>query len=187
MLFKKKNSQINPHFIESLYKTHRDRLYWIAYNILKDRDSSEDVVQETFERVMKNILRLNLETPQRVAALLTVICRNAALDVLRKRKGEEITPLYDNDINFSEDTYNPEKLLISKESYQSVMDIVDGLDEKYRSVILLASGHGLSVEMVAKLLDISFETAKKRLYRARKHIKEEVSRIETNQTLDKIL
>jgi len=186
MLFKKKNSQINPGLIESLYDSHKDRLYWIAYNILKDRDASQDVVHETFERVIKNIHRLNMETPQKVAALLVVICKNAALDILRKQKGEDITPLDDKDATFSENTYNPEKLLISKEAYQTVMNIVDEMDDKYKSVILLTCGHGLSVETVAKLLGIPFETAKKRLYRARKHIKETVVRTEINHTPDKI-
>ena len=76
MLLKKKNHQVKPDLIETLYYAHRVRLYWIAYEILKDGDSSQDAVQETFERFIKNIARLNIEDEGKTAALLTVICRN---------------------------------------------------------------------------------------------------------------
>lgn len=189
MLLKKKNHQVKPNLIETLYYAHRVRLYWIAYEILKDGDSSQDAVQETFERFIKNIARLNIEDEGKTAALLTVICRNVALDMYRKEKGEELTPLYDNDSSFSETTYNPENLLISKESYNAVMNILEGMDIKYKSVLLLSCGHELSVETIARLLGINFETAKKRLYRARKFIKEELAKMKANEKniADKIL
>lgn len=183
MLLKKKNHQIKPTLIETLYHTHRVRLYWVAYEILKNGDSSQDAVQETFTRFIKNIARLNIEDEVKTAALLTVICRNVSIDMYRKEKGEELTPLYDNDSSFSETTYNPENLLISKESYNAVMSILEGMDIKYKSVLLLSCGHELSVETIAKLLGITFETAKKRLYRARKYIKEELAKMKADKIL----
>ncbi len=183
MLLKRKNHQVKPSLIEKLYDTHRDRLYWIAYEILKDSDSSQDAVQETFERFIKNIARLNIEDEGKIAALLTVICKNVSIDMYRKKKGEELTPLYDNDSSFSENTYNPEKLLISKESYNTVMSILESMDIKYKSVLLLSCGHGLSVETIAKLLGVPFETAKKRIFRARKFIKEEMAKMKSDKIL----
>lgn len=179
----KKNHQVKPKLIETLYYTHRVRLYWVAYEILKDSDSSQDAVQETFERFIKNIARLNIEDEVKTVALLNVICRNVAIDMYRKEKGEELTPLYDNDSTFSENTYNPEQLLISKESYDAVMSILDRMDIKYKSTLLLACGHELSVETIAKLLGINFETAKKRLFRARKYIKEELAKMKADKIL----
>jgi len=184
MLFKKKHGVIKPNLIEKLYNEHNDRLYWVAFKILNDKHLAEDVVQETFERLINNLHLLNPENPDKTAALLTVICKHLAIDVIRKQKNEQITELSEKDTTFSESTYNPEKLLISKESYETVLHIIDNMDIKYKSVLLLSCGHKLSVEAISNLLKIPFETAKKRLFRARKAVKEEL--IKLKQTEDNI-
>ena len=58
-----------------------------------------------------------------------------------------------------------------------VEKIIEKQDIKYKSVLLLSTEHDLTLEDVSNLLEISFETAKKRLYRARIMVKQELAKL----------
>lgn len=47
------------------------------------------------------------------------------------------------------------------------LDLLDSLDEKYRTVLLLYYGEGFTVKEIAQAMDLKVETVKTRLKRAR--------------------
>ncbi|MHB8902833.1 MAG: RNA polymerase sigma factor [Thermoguttaceae bacterium] len=71
------------HWVLSLLEEHETRLVRYAARMLGDEDSARDVVQHVFLRLCE---RGPAETEGKATQWLFTVCRNRAIDVLRKRK-----------------------------------------------------------------------------------------------------
>ena len=71
------------HWVLGLLEQYETRLVRYAARMLSDEDSARDVVQHVFLRLCE---RGPEETAGRAAQWLFTVCRNRAIDVLRKRK-----------------------------------------------------------------------------------------------------
>ncbi|MGK4568690.1 RNA polymerase sigma factor [Flavobacterium sp. 3HN19-14] len=67
-----------------LYDMYSKNLYGIIYNLIKDREESEDVLQEVFVKIWKNIESYN-EGKGRFFTWILNIARNTAIDKLRSK------------------------------------------------------------------------------------------------------
>ncbi|AWG27395.1 RNA polymerase sigma factor [Flavobacterium kingsejongi] len=67
-----------------LYDMYSKSLYGIIYNLLKDKEESEDVLQEVFIKIWKNIDSYT-ESKGRFFTWLLNIARNASIDKLRSK------------------------------------------------------------------------------------------------------
>lgn len=157
--------------IEHLYHTYKYLLYKVAFDILGDKSLSEDALQETFVRVMKNIHKIGEENCPRTRNFLVVICRNVALDMKRKNS---LVSEYDQNTATAKDVV--EATIEAKDSIDRLTGIINGLDPIYRDVFLLRRVHNLSRREIAKILGISLESVKKRLTRAKEYIYERARR-----------
>ena len=72
--------------IEKLYSVHGKEMYAIAYRILKDENSAEDVVQQSFVKIMDKLHRIDLSDENKTRKFLMIIARNLAIDVYNSRK-----------------------------------------------------------------------------------------------------
>lgn len=70
----------------------------------------------------------------------------------------------------------PSKIVIDKETVNKVTKAIGDLPEIYRDVLLLEKVYGNTREEIAELLNISYETTKKRSLRARKMLAEALER-----------
>lgn len=80
---------------QHLYRENCSLVYTIALRILRDTSLAEDAVQETFVKIWRTAGQFDakLGTPQ---SWISIIARNVALDLIRKRRPYE--ELYDTDI-----------------------------------------------------------------------------------------
>ena len=162
--------------IEQLFYKYQKLMYREAYNILNDAALAEDAIQQTFIKVMANMDKIGAVDDNRTRNYLVIICRNVACDMHREKlylnedmnrvdyESEEETEL----IDFVE----PSEVVISKESVNRVAEAIGDLPDIYRDVILLEKVYHYSKEEIAKLLNINYETVKKRSVRARKMLAE---------------
>jgi len=67
-----------------LYDMYAKSLYGIIYNLIKDREEAEDVLQETFVKIWKNMDSYN-ESKGRFFTWILNIARNTAIDKLRSK------------------------------------------------------------------------------------------------------
>ncbi|WP_177735473.1 RNA polymerase sigma factor [Flavobacterium inviolabile] len=67
-----------------LYEMYAKSLYGIIYNLIKDREEAEDVLQETFVKIWKNMDSYN-ESKGRFFTWILNIARNTAIDKLRSK------------------------------------------------------------------------------------------------------
>lgn len=161
--------------LEALYHRYKDMMFSLINNIINDEHLSEDILQETFIKIAKNIDKVNDNIHSNNAkSFIMTIARNTAFDYYRKnarlRENEyfveefEETVFYDFDENLSSEA-RPENRIIT---------IIKNMKEKYRDIFILKYVHDLENDEIAKLLDITEETVRTRLSRGKKMIEEKL-------------
>ncbi|WP_337660203.1 sigma-70 family RNA polymerase sigma factor [Anderseniella sp. Alg231-50] len=167
----------------------RANLGWmlaLARRIVKDSAIAEDVVQDAFSNVFKN-----LETFRGEAALKTWIHRivvNQALMALRKQRRlneqpiDQLLPEFDGSgcridepSGLSQLAQTPEAVLLSSDRRQQVLACIDRLPDSYRVILMLRDIEELSTSEVADMTGLTEANVKVRLHRARAALKKLLS------------
>ena len=144
-----------------------DRLFRLALRITMNRAEAEDVVQDTLLKVWEQ--RSQWEQINNLEAFAIAICRNRALDVM-KRAGRNTASL-DKVDNGQWSMVNGQSALEAREQLSLVRKLMDGLPEIQRTIIHLRDIEGQTYQEIAEALDISETQVKVYLHRARTKIK----------------
>lgn len=145
--------------IEQLYRQHAPAILRFAWHLCGDRSTAEDILSETFVRLMTHTVRI--ETRTALAYLLT-IARNTYLTQRYRRRRE--VPLIEEPPGPELD---PAQRLDSEARLEVTLRALRALPEGERAVLLLRVDHGLSYDEIASSLGISVAAAKVRVHRAR--------------------
>src|SRR5215467_3722161 len=149
---------------------HLDQLYRAAWALCGSRADAEDLVQETYTRVLARprLLRREHELAYLLRALRNTFLAQKRTESRRLRLGPfpdqfELTP--------DPQARDPQASLEAHELYAAVAALPDG----FREVLVAVDIAGLSYREAARALRIPEGTVMSRLYRARQHV---VHRIE---------
>ena len=139
-----------------IHKYMNRQIYAVAYSVLRDFALSDDVVQETYVKIMEKAVSYEKETKAR--AWILSIARNLAIDIYRKRSFDcSSEDLEKEDTHFDEGS-----VLVSME----VKRALDSLDDEERQIVTLKVYAGLKHKEIAHLLEINAESCKKKYQRA---------------------
>ena len=144
---------------------YRGNLYRIAYSWCHNPALSDDLVQETLAKALKNSGQLR--DPKTVKAWLYRILSNSWRDHFRRSKD---TVDVDDVILIESDT--PETNHDRQQVIDRVRSAIAGLPMGQRQVITLVDLEGCTYIEVAQILDVPIGTVMSRLSRARKALKE---------------
>ncbi|MGA6992970.1 MAG: sigma-70 family RNA polymerase sigma factor [Candidatus Deferrimicrobiaceae bacterium] len=148
------------------------------------RHEAEDLSQEVFVRVGRGLPAFRGES--RVSTWIYRIATNTALDRLRnpsfrQEAAEEtdggLSAEYGDGLGHGERSgrrdglFPVERQVIRKEMNACIRSRIETLPEPYRSVLVMSDLAGFSNPEIARLLDVSLETVKIRLHRARARLK----------------
>ena len=150
---------------EAALGDHIDRLYRSAWALCGSHEDAEDLVQETYVRVLGRP-RL-LSRGEDLGYLLTAL-RNTFLDGRRARARRPVTvPIpYDDHLADDSGRGSPEGALRTSEVYGAIA----ALPPDFRDVIVAVDVAGLSYKEAAKALGTKEGTVMSRLYRARERV-----------------
>lgn len=158
--------------INALYKSEYQRLLYSSYRITKDMQLAEDVVQETFIKVIRK--KDSIQDNTKLSAWLSVIAKRTAIDLIRKERITPTTAIEDEDLAKIIQTAN--QMVEEEVEYLVLLDQVKNkllnLNEIYQEVMLLKVDAGLNAPEIAKQLNLKTASVKTRLLRARKHLTE---------------
>lgn len=148
---------------------------------LTGRDEAEDMAQDVFEKVHLGLA--GFEGRSKLSTWIYRIATNTALDKLRSRsfiRLSDIKPL-DQDPHIEDrnvwtgQTRTPvDQELISREMNSCIRNYVEKLPTDYKTVIILSEIEGFRNTEIAEILEVSLETVKIRLHRARARLKKEL-------------
>lgn len=149
---------------------------------LVGKQDAEDLTQEVFMRVSRSLKDFRGES--QISTWIYRIATNAALDRLRSPSFQQTTQemLSIDPEGGEEDRYvllrgniSPiDQQLIRKEMHKCIRNVIKKLPENYRTVIVLDELEELKSHEIAEILQVSLDTVKIRLHRARAKLKEEL-------------
>lgn len=171
----------NNEKIEQLFNLYSDLMLQHAYYILKDISTSEDAISEAFLRVIKIIEKINELDCLKTRKLMVIIVENISKNIYNQRKREAL-------IDFTEiDVENESSLddFYDIEIKQDMDNILKRLPIDYANILVLTSD-GSSTKEIAKILDINYDNARKRLLRAKKSLKKLITEYESGGRYDEI-
>lgn len=157
----------NKQLFENYISQHINGIYRFAYTYTKNQEEAEDVVNES---VIKGLKAINsLKNPDYVGTWFYRIVANTALTNIKKNKKiVYMDPVDMADIQGDEDDF-------SDISFEQMIEV---LEPKYKSIVVLRFFEGMSLEDIALILDENLNTVKTRLYKALK-----ILRIEMEESL----
>jgi len=174
---------------EELYNLYGSRMFGVCLRYTQNRMEAEDVLQEGFVKVFKNIQSFKNLGENSLGNWIKRIMVNTAINYLRDQKKHRYMLDVETTDNISEDSENDFFTeLISLVSHDEILEIVQKLPQGYRMVFNLFAIEGYSHAEVADMLQISVNTSKTQLFKARMNIVAEIrsiaeSRINVRQVI----
>ena len=138
-----------------------DSAYRFAFTYVKNREDAEDIVSESVIKAINHVG--SLKNPQNVKPWFYKIVANTALNFIKKKN--RTVSIEDSFVMPSAtDDYSE----INLES------ILNGLEQKYKEVVVLRFLEDMKIVEIAQVLGINENTVKTRLYKALKILRAEM-------------
>lgn len=160
---------------EGLYNHFSPKMFAICLRYARDYHMAEDLLQEGFIKVFKNLHRYRKEGS--FEGWLRRIFINTAIENYRRdvRTKYHLQPL-ESANNASLENEAPGRL-----AAQDLLAIIQQLPDGYRLIFNLYAIEGYSHKEIAKLMNITVGTSKSQLSRARKHLKVKIMKLRQNE------
>lgn len=159
------------HQIEALMRDYGNDVLKTAWLYVKDRQISEDIFQEVFIKVYKNLS--TFKGNSNIRTWITRITINTCKDYIKSSYHRRVVPMYD----FMEDSITQEDHLddiIKQEQSGILRKAVMSLPDKYRELMILVYYKELSLKDAAAHLEIKENTAKSLIKRGREQLRKKL-------------
>lgn len=154
----------------------KNRLFRFAMRIVDHAAEAEDVVQEVFIKLWNN--RHQLAGIQNVEAWCITATKNLSIDKLRT-KHRRVQPMKAG-FDLHDRSATPFQAAAGNDVIQQVKNLMDALPEKQRDIMHLRDIEGMTYQEIAEALDLPNEQVKVYLHRARKAVREGLTKLEIN-------
>mgnify|MGYP001594354457 FL=1 len=154
--------QGNEACLEMLINRHKDRIFTTIILIVKDSYIAEDLFQETFIKIIKNLKKGKYNEEGKFLPWAIRIARNMAIDYFRKMKRMPTITGSDGEDVFRKIKLaidNREEQMIRAEKENMVRDVISRLPEEQRQVLILRHYGDLSFKEIAEMTGVSINTA----------------------------
>lgn len=160
-------AQSREEALEVIYQKYWDRLFLSAYNVLKDKEACEDIIQEIFIQLWQRRESLNVTVS--LQAYLFTATRYQVFHAIRKSNVRQ--ELFDDlEKRFLADA--PDIPLYLKDIQERVNVAVENLPEKCKKIYKLSREEHLSYKEIAERLQISPKTVENQITIALKRLRD---------------
>ncbi|ATV71127.1 MAG: RNA polymerase sigma factor [Fusobacterium sp.] len=141
---------------DNIYEEYFDRVYYKVLSVVKNDDDAEDICQETFISVYKNLSKFREES--NIYTWIYRIAINKTYDFFKKRKIE--FEINDDVLSLPEDV-NFDTKVILQEKLKLISD-------KEREIVILKDIYGYKLKEIAEMKNMNLSTVKSVYYKALK-------------------
>lgn len=175
------NNEDDRSFMERIYLDYRRLMYSIAYQILRDHFSTEDVINTTCEALCKKIPLLRSFDKAKLQAYIVFSCKNRALNALKARKRRNARLFYDIDALDNTISSNDTVIdhLIREAEIAELVDALNQLASKERDILQQKYLLQKSDVEIASIYGIKPDSVRYYLTLARRHLGEVMKRNES--------
>jgi RNA polymerase sigma-70 factor, ECF subfamily len=143
----------------------------VARSLTRNAHDAEDLVQDTLLRAFRSIDGFDGSHPR---AWLFTILRNTHINRNRRRRPDVLDDPEDINAIPERRGSDPAELAEQSAFRGAVLEAIERLPERYRSVVVLVDLESCTYAEVATALGIPIGTVMSRLHRGRRHIREEL-------------
>ncbi|MCA6075146.1 RNA polymerase sigma factor [Fulvivirga sedimenti] len=160
-----------------LFERYKKPVFGFYYNMFRDMDECEDLVQVCFMRILK--YRNSYEANGEFKLWLFRIARNVGNDHFRRRKNviedsleHSLTKISDLAPSSEEDITREEELIILRQA-------MNRLDHEKREILTLSKIEGIRYKEIGEIINCSENTVKTKVFRALKALRSEYDAIQS--------
>ncbi len=159
----------NTNSFATLVDRYKDMVYTLALKMLNNKEEAEEIAQDTFVKIFNALNKFKGES--KFSTWIYKVTYNTCLDALKKRKKQ-------NNVTYIEDfsehqTKALEGILDSideKERNQAIQNCLEELSSDEAFLLTLYYFDDQSVEEISKVINISTDNVKVKLFRTRKKL-----------------
>ncbi|MDD4189887.1 MAG: RNA polymerase sigma-70 factor [Mangrovibacterium sp.] len=144
-----------------IYERYYKKLYGFVLKYLKQKEDTEEIVQEVFVKIWKS--RSKIDAYSSFDSFLFTVAYNATMNMLRKKANET---KYIEHIKSLQHSHNSPDLVDEihfNELNNRVQSLLNELTPRQKEIFQLSREQGLSHDEIALKLDISVNTVKKHI------------------------
>jgi len=148
--------------LEILINRHNQRISSFIYSKVLDKDTTEDIFQDTFIKVIKTLKRGSYSEEGKFLPWVMRIAHNLIIDHFRKNKR---MPKFEGSEDFNifsiikDDKLNAEKQLIKDQIDSDLAHLVDELPDDQKEVLLMRIYRDMSFKEISENTGVSINTA----------------------------
>ena len=152
----------NERALEMLIKRHKLRIYNFIYSKVFDRNTAEDIFQETFIKVIKTLKRGVYNEEGKFLPWVMRIAHNLVIDFFRKNNR---IPTFDNSEEFdifqliSDGNPTAEKTMIEEQVVEDLQNLIHQLPDDQKDVLTMRLYKDMSFKEIAESTGVSINTA----------------------------
>ena len=159
--------------LEAIYRKYVRRVYNLVYRMVSDRQVTEDVTQEVFYQVYRNLAMFSGHS--RFYTWLFRVATNVALAQGRRMHRHTSRQVPYEDWHPSTSPYtDPPTAAISRGELARVQAALEVLPERHRTMLVLGVVQELPYIDISEILGITVDAVKGRMHRAREALREQL-------------
>ena len=161
---------------QEVVEHHQSFAYSVAYRLVGNKADAEDITQEAFIRLWRNMSKYRADV--KLSTWLYKIVTNLCLDLLKSPRTRRRKLNHDlDDANHVDSGLSPDVILHGNELRTQIEKATAELSPMQKAVFVLRDLEALTVEETCDVLSISADHVKSNLFHARKKISQKLSAI----------
>ena len=154
--------------LRRLYELYEQPMYRIAFAFLHSREAAEDAVSEAFIRIIGRIDKVGEPDSPAAKRWVVKVIKSTSIDVYRrnKRRSKHEQAIDESVMQLSDQRSSVEEKALAMD----MNEMLEGLDETDRRVVLLRCRDELPYKEIAERTSMTEAAARKRFERAKRRI-----------------
>ncbi|MCX7550201.1 RNA polymerase sigma factor [Xanthomarina sp. F2636L] len=149
----------------------KDKVFRLAKRLLVSKEEAEDATQEILLKLWNN--KTKIEEYKNVEAFSMTMTKNFCLDKLKSKHAQNLKIVHSN---YQDKNTSLQKQVELNDSVDWVARIIENLPEQQKMVIQLRDIEQYDLDEIAKMLDMKNTAVRVALSRARKSIREQLTK-----------
>ncbi|MCP4215659.1 MAG: RNA polymerase sigma factor, partial [bacterium] len=169
--------QRDPAAFNILLQMHKNQVANICYRFLFNREDAEEMAQEVFITIYKNIASFRGDS--KLSTWIYHLASSKSIDLIRSRKRKKrlghvksLLGLQEEGVQIPDpQSENPLDTLENEEKGRIIREAIDSLPPKYREVFTLSKCDGLANQEVADIMGLTKSSVDSLIHRANKKLR----------------
>ncbi|MFA6322503.1 MAG: sigma-70 family RNA polymerase sigma factor [Candidatus Buchananbacteria bacterium] len=165
----------NDEALKVLFARYLNLVYSVIRNYVQEPEEADDLSQEVFIKVWRNLNKFNLE--KKFSTWIFEIAKNTALDYLKKKRAIPFSNFESLEgknwlmESLADDSYHPLETADTKILTAQIQEAVNQLNQSYQETLSLYHQRELTFQEISTIKNESINTVKSRYRRAVNQIK----------------